>query len=310
MSDWDGIEEVVAIADAGTFAGGAKLLGLSPSQMTRIIAKIEERLGTQFFVRTTRRLSLTDTGRAFVEQCRNILQERDELLAQVNSSGEPQGTLRITCSIALGERFVAPLVAQFTMAYPKMSVTLDLTNRVVDIVGDGYDVGIRTGHVADGRVVARRIASRPIDTCASPDYLRIAGEPGAIEELDRHACLIGTNLNWHFLEVGQPRIFKPDGRFRCNSGTAVVNAAIAGMGICQLPKFYVQRAVEQGVLTPILQRFRAEPEAIWIVYPQRRHLQPKVRSLVALLSRELQAALDLGLGATSERFISSGVGSA
>lgn len=294
MTDWEGIEEVVAIADAGTFTGGAKLLGVSSSQMTRIIARLEDRLSTQLFIRTTRRLSLTDTGRAFVEQCRNIIQGRDELLAQVNGSGDPQGSLRITCSIALGERFVAPLVGQFTMAHPKISVALDLTNSIVDIVGDGYDAGIRTGHVADGRLVARRIASRPIELCASPDYLKTAGNPATIEELRRHSCLIGTNPVWHFVEGGLRRIFKPDGRFRCNSGTAVVNAAIAGMGICQLPKFYVQQAVERKELVPILERFRGEPEPIWIVYPQRHHLQPKVRSLVALLSCELQGALDFG----------------
>lgn len=294
MSLWEGFDEVIAIADAGTFSGGAKLLGISPTQMTRIIARLEDRLSAQLFARTTRRVRITDTGRAFIEQCRNLLQERDDLLSQVNGSGVPQGSLRMTCSIALGELFVAPLVAQFTSDHPRMSVTLDLDNRVVDIVGDGYDIGIRTGLVSDARLVSRQIATRPIELCASPAYLEKAGTPRSISDLDDHACLIATSPTWHFLEKGKPRTFAPNGRFRCNGGTAMANAAMAGMGICQLPAFYVRDAIEQKRLVPILQPFRPAPEPIWIVYPRRRHLQPKIRNVVDLLARDLQAALDAG----------------
>jgi DNA-binding transcriptional LysR family regulator len=170
MRSWDGLEEVVAIADAGTFTGGAVLLGVSTSYISKVVARLEDRLGAQLLNRTTRRVSLTDTGRAFVDQCRRIVQERDELLSQVHGAGEPQGFLRVTCSIAMGERFVAPIVREFAEQNPRISISLDLTNRVVDIVGEGYDIGIRTGDVVDTRLVGRQIAERSIEVCAAPAY--------------------------------------------------------------------------------------------------------------------------------------------
>lgn len=294
MSSWDGFDEVVAIADAGTFAGGAKLLGMSASQMSRTIARLEERLNTQLFVRTTRSLCLTDSGHAFVEQCRNILQERDDLLSQIGGFGSPQGNLRMTCSTALGEKFVTPLISQLINMHSKLSVTLDLTNRVIDIVGEGYDIGIRTGHIADGRLVACQVAARPIVVCASGAYLTKAGTPRSVADLAYHACLVGTNPAWHFQDRGSSLAFIPTGRFRGNSGTAIVDAAIAGMGVCQLPRFYVQQAIERKLLVPILEQFTGDPEPIWIVYPRRRHLQPKVRCAVELLLRELQGTIDAG----------------
>lgn len=290
---WDGLEEVVAIADAGSFVGGAAILGVSTSHVSRAVARLEDRLDAKLFHRTTRRVTMTDIGRTFVDQCRRIVQERDELFSQASGSGEPQGELRITCSTALGERFVAPIVSRFTEAHPRLSVTLDLTNRLVDILGEGYDLGIRTGHVVDARVVARRIASRPIEVCAAPSYLDRVGEPAEIEDLREHQCLVGTSSNWHFLENGVPRIFTPRGRWRCNSGSAVVEAALAGMGVCQLPAFYVRDYLGDGRLRAVLQEYRADPEPIWAISPQRRHLMPKVRNLIEILETELHGALQV-----------------
>lgn len=291
MGSWDGLEEVVAIADAGTFTGGAVLLGVSTSYISKVVARLEDRLGVQLLNRTTRRVSLTDTGRAFVDQCRRIVQERDELLSQVHGAGEPQGFLRVTCSIAMGERFVAPIVREFAEQNPRISISLDLTNRVVDIVGEGYDIGIRTGDVVDARLVGRQIAERSIEVCAAPAYLERAGTPKSIDDLDGHECLIGTSSTWHFLHRGVPRLFTPVGRWRCNSGAAVVDASLAGMGICQLPEFYLRKHVGEGHLVPLLRTYRGEPEPVWAVYPQRRHLLPKVRNLVDLLETRLPPAL-------------------
>ena len=291
-TSWEGLEEVVAIADAGTFVGAAAILGVSTSHISRVVVRLESRLGTILFHRTTRRVGLTDTGRAFVKQSRRIIQERDELLSLVSGSGEPQGELRITCSIALGERFVAPVVRRFTNAHRRLSVTLDLTNRLVDIVGEGYDVGIRTGQVSDSRLIGRQIASRPIEVCASPSYLEEFGAPSSIKDLVHHECLVGTSTTWHFLENNIPRIFSPRGRWRCNSGAAVADAAIAGMGICQLPAFYVRDHIAAGHLRPVLERYRGEAEPILAVYPHRRHLLPKVRNLADALADELQMELN------------------
>lgn len=291
MHNWQGLEEVVAIADAGTFTGGAALLGVSTSYISKAVAQLEHRLDIQLLTRTTRQVRLTDTGRAFVDQCRRIIQERDELLSQVHGSGEPQGFVRLTCSIAMGEQFVAPIARAFAENNPRISISLDLTNRVVDIVGEGYDIGIRTGTVVDARLVGRQIAVRAMAVCAAPSYLEQRGTPLSPADLETHECLVGTSGTWHFIQKGVPRIFTPDGRWRCNSGAAVVEAAIAGMGICQLPEFYVRKHVNEGRLAAVLTEYSAEPEPVWAVYPQRRHLMPKVRNLVDLLEGQLQDAL-------------------
>lgn len=289
---WEGFDEVVAIADSGSFVGGAALLDTSTSHVSRVIARLEERLGARLFHRTTRKVTLTDTGTAFVERCRQLIQEREDLLSQASGSSEPQGELRITCSIALGEGFVAPIVRRFTKAHPRLSVTLDLSNHITDMIGEGYDIGIRTRQVVDARLVGRQIATRPIEVCASPAYLAMAGVPNSVEELKDHQCLVGSSNTWHFLERGVPKVFAPRGRWRCNSGSAVVDAAIAGMGVCQLPAFYVREHVAAGRLVSILSSIRGEPEPIWVVYPQRRHLLPKIRQLVEVLELGLQVALD------------------
>jgi len=292
MDAWEGMEEAVAIADAGSFAGAAKILHVSTSHISKVIARLEQRLETQLFNRTTRRVSLTDTGHAFAEQSRRIIQERDELLMMISGSGDPQGELRITCSVTIGERFVAPIVRRFSEDHPRLSVSIDLTNRLVDLVGEGYDLAIRTGEINDARVIARQIAVRAIETCAAPAYIDAHGAPVTIADLDAHACLVGTSSTWHFQQQGEPFNYHPHGNWRCNSGSAIVDAAVAGMGICQVPSFYIQDHQAAGRLVPVLQEFRSPPEPVWAVYPARRHLTPKVRNLADALESQLQTAID------------------
>lgn len=288
---WEGFEEAIAIADTGSFVGAAVLMGTSTSHVSRVVARLEERLDVRVFNRTTRRVALTDRGRVLVERFRSMVDERDEMLMLLAGDGEPQGGLRITCPVALGERFVAPVVRRFTAAHPRLAVVLDLTNRVVDVVGEGYDLAVRTGQMADDRLAGRRIASRPVHTCASPDYLEQAGDPRSIDALAEHQCLIGTSSTWRFLEDGASRAVRPDGRWRCNSGTAVVDAALAGMGICHLPAFYVADHLASGRLRCVLEAFRSEPEVVWAAYPVRRQLLPKIRNLVDQLELALTAKL-------------------
>ncbi len=290
--DWDGLEEVVAIADAGSFKGAASLLNVSTSHISKVIARLEGRLQARLFNRTTRRVTLTDTGHSFAEHSRQIINERDELLSSVDGSGEPHGELSITCSISLGERFLAPIVRSFLMRYPRLSVRLDLDNRLVDLVAEGYDLAVRTARISDPRLVGRQVASRVIETAASPGYLSRMAEPKTVAALRDHHCLIGTNATWSFLENSRPRVFVPESRWRCNSGQAVAEAAVAGLGICQLPRFYVQKHIARGLLLPVLEQARPAPEPIWVVYPKRRHLLSKVFNLADLLEAELQSAVD------------------
>ncbi|WP_085339369.1 LysR substrate-binding domain-containing protein [Aquidulcibacter paucihalophilus] len=292
MSQWQGLDEFVAIATAGSFSGGAKLLGTSTTRISRVIVQLEARLQAQLFDRTTRSVKLTDTGRAILEQCRRVLAERDDILASVTAQGEPRGDLRVTCSTTMGERYVAPILRRFAMQHPGLSIELDLTNRVVDLVGEGYDLAIRTGQMPDSGLIRTRVGSRALLTCVAPAYLNDAPALDTIEHLKSHACLLGSASNWHFKDShGQAVEFKPSGRWRCNNGNGVLEAAMAGMGVCQLPEFYVLPALRSGALIEVLTDFRPAEEPIWAVYPQRRHLLPKVRGAVSLLKRELAAAI-------------------
>jgi len=288
MSNWEGIEEFVAVANSGSFVGAARVLGLSTSHISRAIMRLENRLQTQVLIRTTRKVALTDTGRILAEQFRRLIMDRQEAFAAVSDSGEPQGELRLTCSTGIGERFVAPIVRRFALTYPRLTVSIDLTNRVVDIISEGYDLAVRTGHLPDSSLVGTRIASRRLILCAAPAYLAAEGVPQSLEDLARHQCLTGTSGLWHFSNG----TFRPRGNWRCNSGLVLAEAAMAGMGLCQLPEFYVLKAIAEGRLVPVLEALRPDEEPIWAVYPQRRYLLPKVRKLVEVLRAELGPALE------------------
>lgn len=291
---WDGFDEVVAVADAGTFVAAAKRLGTSTSHVSRAVARLEQSLGAQFFHRTTRAVSLTDTGRTLVDQFRRLIAERDEAIAMLDLQGEPQGQLRITCPTALGERFIAPIVRSYVQEYPRLSVDLDLTNRVVELVSEGFDLAIRTGTLPDSRLIRTQIALRGIVTCAAPEYLAERGTPQSVDDIDQHECILATSDVWRFRSGGEPRSLRPRGRWRCNSGAAVFEAALAGMGLCQLPGFYVNRAIGEGQLVEVLQPYRPDDDPIWAVYPQRRHLLPKVQRLIDKLRRDLPVSLTNG----------------
>lgn len=295
MSGWDGIDEFVAVATAGSFTAGARALGASTTHVSRAIARLEGRVQAQLLHRTTRTMRLTETGRIFLDQCRRIIMERDEAVAAISEQGEPQGELRVTCSTAMGERFIAPLLRGFAEAHPRLAVRLDLTNRMVDIVAEGYDLAIRTGLLADSRLTATRIASRTLYTCAAPAYLDRYGRPESVADLADHQCLGGTSAHWRFRHRGKLETMRPKGRWHCNSGAAVLGAALAGMGLCQLPEFYVLPHIARGELEIVLADHVVDDEPIWAVYPQRRHLLPKISGFVTLMRRDLPGAM-LGAG--------------
>jgi len=287
MDGWDGIEEFVAVARTGSFVAGAASLGVSRTQMSRAIARLEDRLGARLLHRTTRMVMVSPTGRTFLDHCVRLVSERDEAVALVRDQGEPRGDLRITCCVALGERFIAPIARRFAMQHRLLTVCLDVTDRVVDLVAESCDLGIRTGQLPSSNLIAARIASRRSRTCAAPAYLARRGRPGTIADLDGHDCLIGTTLQWHFSDKGKEILYRPRPVWSCNNGYAVLEAALDGMGICQLPTFYLNDAVQSGRLVPILEEFAPPEEPIWAVYPDKRHLSPKVQRFASLLQAEL-----------------------
>ncbi|KRW62376.1 LysR substrate-binding domain-containing protein [Pseudomonas sp. TTU2014-080ASC] len=288
MNRWEGIDEFVAVAECGQFTAAAERLGLSSSQVSRQIARLEERLQTRLFYRSTRRVALTEAGSTFLQHCQRLQDAREEALRAMGDLGsEPKGLLRMTCAVAYGERFIAPLVTDFMLQYPQLRVEIELSNRTLDLLHEGLDLAIRLGRLQDSRLVASRLAPRQMYLCAAPAYLEHYGRPHSLSELARHNCLIGSTDLWNFQNGGRDASIRVKGNWRCNSGQAVLEATLRGMGLCQLPDYYVLEHLRSGALVSLLENQQPPDTAVWALYPQQRHLSPKVRQLVDHLKKGL-----------------------
>jgi DNA-binding transcriptional LysR family regulator len=284
MSSWTGIDEFLGVASTRSFVQAARRLGCSTSRVSREISNLEDRLGQRLLYRTTRHVSLTEAGELFFHRCRRLQEDRDDAIATLQDGAHSlQGHLRMTCAVTFGERFIAPLVNSFMLDHPGMSVEMILTNEVVDLVDKGLDLAIRFGRLADSRLVATRLGSRTWRLCAAPSYLQAHGDIRSLEDLSHHASLRGTAESWSFQAGGRLVQHRISGRLRCNSGQAVLNAALEGLGLCQLPDFYVHDHIEKGELVELLSEQRPPEEGIWAVYPGRKHLPQKVRLFVERL---------------------------
>jgi DNA-binding transcriptional LysR family regulator len=288
MNRWEGLDEFVAVAECGQFTAAAERLGLSSSQVSRQIARLEERLQTRLFYRSTRRVALTEAGQTFLQHCQRLQDAREEALRAVGDlSSEPKGLLRMTCAVAYGERFIVPLVTDFMVLHPQLRVDIELSNRTLDLLHDGLDLAIRLGRLQDSRLVAARLAPRQMYLCAAPSYLQRYGRPHSLSELSQHNCLIGSSDLWNFQASGRDASLRVQGNWRCNSGQAVLEAALRGLGLCQLPDYYVLEHLRSGALVSLLDNQQPPDTAVWAIYPQQRHLSPKVRQLVDFLKQGL-----------------------
>ena len=284
MNQWDGIDEFVCVAELGHFSGAAARLGLSSSHVSRQIARLEDRLQTRLFYRSTRKVSLTEAGQTFLQHCQRLQDARDEALQAITDlSSEPKGLLRLTCAVAYGESFIMPLVDDFMQRHPQLRVEMTLTNQTLDLLHGSYDLAIRLGRLQDSSMIATRIAPRHMYLCAAPRYLAHHGAPHSLSELPRHNCLIGSSDLWSFQQRGKEVPVRVHGNWRCNSGKAVLEAALRGFGLCQLPDYYVREHLRSGALRALLPQHQPPHTAVWALYPQQRHLSPKVRQLVDYL---------------------------
>ncbi len=288
MKRWEGLDEFVAVAECGQFSAAAERLGLSPSQVSRQVARLEERLQTRLFYRSTRKVALTEAGQTFLQHCQRLQDAHEEALRAVGDlAGEPKGLLRMTCAVAYGERFIVPLVNDFMQRHPQLRVEIELSNQTLDLLHGGLDLAIRLGRLQDSRMLATRLAPRVMHLCAAPAYLERYGRPHSLSELARHNCLIGSSDSWSFQQDGRELALRVQGNWRCNSGEAVLDAALRGFGLCQLPDYYVQAHLRSGELVELLAQHKPPHTAVWALYPQQRHLSPKVRQLVELLKEGL-----------------------
>ncbi len=281
MFAWEGVTEFVAVAETDSFTQAAKRLGISTAQVSRQVSALETRLATKLFHRTTRKVSVTEAGQIYFQHCRQVLDGlADAERAITNLHSTPRGKLRITAPVIYGEKTIAPLVNDFVLRYPELEVQLNLTNRTLDLVAEGYDLAVRMGTLESSSLMARRLATRTQYVCASPQYLARRGTPHSLSELDNHNCLQGSQDHWRFQESNKARSLRIKGNLSCGSGWALLDAALKGVGIVQLPDYYVMPHLESGQLIALLTQNQQPDEGIWAVYPHNRHLSPKLRLLL------------------------------
>lgn len=292
---WQGISEFVAVAEAGNFTQGAKKLLISTAQVSRQISELEQRLNTKLFYRTTRKVTLTEEGQQFYQQCRSILEGLESAERSLtNLQSSPQGKIKISAPVTYGERHIIPLINQFLIRYPQIEIQVQLTNQRINLIEEGYDLAIRLGQLDDSSLIAKRISSRDHFVCAAPCYLEQHGRPNNISDLKQHNCLLGSADFWTFQDAqnnkktSTNKNIRVSGRLRCNSGLGLVDAALKGIGIVQLPEYYLTQAIESGELEILLSDFQREQEGIWALYPQNKFLASKVRLLIDFLGENLR----------------------
>lgn len=281
----------VAVLEAGSFAGGALRLGTSPGQASKLVSKLEADLGVQLLKRTTRALSPTEVGQAYYERIKVLMEEFDALDASVrNASGAPAGRLRLTAPMSFGTVQLVPVLLDFARAFPEIQLDVSFSDRVVNLVEEGFDVAVRIGKPADSSLIARKLCDARIVVVAAPDYLVRAGTPQRPEDLAGHACIIDANfrdpLNWRFggEHPGETSTVTVAGRVRFSNGEACLKAAEAGLGIARMPSFIAGRHLREGRVVRLLAD-REEPTlAIHALYPPARHLALRVRALVDFLA--------------------------
>ncbi|MFT6976929.1 MAG: DNA-binding transcriptional LysR family regulator [Shewanella psychromarinicola] len=288
MMKWEGVSEFVAVAEAESFTKAAQHLEISTAQVSRQVSALETRMATKLFHRTTRKVSVTEVGKVYYQHCRQVLDGLEEAeRAITNLQSTPRGLLKITAPVTYGEGTIAPLINDFIGKYPELEIKITLTNQKVDMIDEGFDLAIRLGQLEDSSMMAKRLGSRTQYVCASPHYLATYGLPHSLSELDQHNCLQGTLDYWRFQENGKTRNIRVRGNLSCNSGHALVDAAIKSIGIIQLPDYYVLPFIQSGQLVPVLELNRQPEEGIWALYPHNRHLSPKVRMLLDYLGEAL-----------------------
>ncbi|EJL6389389.1 LysR family transcriptional regulator [Vibrio vulnificus] len=288
---WEGVNEFVAVAESGSFTQAATRLETSVANVSRRVGQLEERLGVKLLLRSTRKVSLTEAGQIYVQHCRSILEGLYQAeLAVTQMQQIPQGKLRITAPVTYGEQKIAPLLNDFLIRYPKIDLELVLTNQKLDLIEQGVDIAVRLGQLEDSSSMARRLSERHLHVCATLEYFEQHGMPHTLSDLSSHNCLVGTHDHWRFKERHQGRSIKVNGRIRCSSGVVLLDAALKGIGLVQLPDYYVDEHLRAGRLIEVLAHFRDDREGVWALYPHNRHLSPKVRLLVDHLAQHLSAA--------------------
>jgi DNA-binding transcriptional LysR family regulator len=283
------IESFVAVAQKGSLTAAAHAEGVAPAVIGRRIDALEARLGVKLLVRTTRKITLTHEGSAFLEDCTRLLADLANAEASVSAGGvKASGYLRVTAPAGFGRRHVAPLVPRFIALHPDVHVSLNLSDRVVDIVNEGFDCAVRVGDLPDSALISVRLADNRRLCVAAPSYLKRAGTPKHPSELARHECLTlssdaSQTRGWAFMVDGQITHLRPSGRLDCSDGQVLHDWCVAGLGIAWRSTWEVEHEIAAGQLQSVLDEFAAPPNGIYAVFPHAKHLPLRVRLWIDFL---------------------------
>ena len=285
----------VRVMDRGSFSNAAKDLGLSPSAVSKLISRLEDRLGVRLLERSTRRLALTPEGETFLSRARRIVADIDEAEAEVmQAKGAPRGRLRINSGTAFGLHQLTPALADFLARYPEIDIDLSITDRLVDLIEEQADIAVRSGHIPEGPLIQRKVADLQRVICAAPSYLKRRGTPRVAAELKDHDCIVvaGPGLNrWPFKTRGGVDVVEVRPRVSTDDAEAALRLAIEGAGIVRLSDVIVGRPLRNGELTALLtDSHYVEPFPLAAIYPAGRQRLPRVAVFIAFLMERFASA--------------------
>lgn len=295
MDRFQEMRTFAAVVEAGSFVGAADALELSKPAVSRQVAELEARLGVRLLHRTTRKLSLTEEGEVFYARCRELLAGLDEAEAEVTErSGQAVGMLKVSAPVSFGLLHLAPLWGGFLAANPQLTLELNLSDRMVDLVDEGLDVAVRIARLPSSSLVSRKLSSTRLVLCASPRYLKQHGRPRRLEDLGQHQVLayslLATGDSWEFQGPEGAVAVRVQPRMRSNSGDTCRAIALAHQGIVLQPSFLVGDDLRSGALVEVLPEYRTQELGIYAVYPTRKHVAPKVRLLIEHLAKAFAKA--------------------
>ena len=295
MDQFKQISTFVDVISRGSLSAAARAEGIAPAMIGRRLDALEERLGVKLLQRTTRKIALTNEGAAFLESCQRILLDLENAETQVSErSARPSGHLIISAPAGFGRQHVAPLIPSFLTEYRDVSVTLNLNDRVVDLIGEGVDVAIRIADLADSNLIGVKLADNKRVVVAAPEYIKKFGTPHSLDELSQHHCLTisseGSQRGWTFRQNGKNVVLKVQGNMACNDGAVLHDWAVQGRGLAWRSIWEVGGEIESGKLVTVLEEFAAPGNDIYAVFAQRQHLPLRVRALVDFLRRAFVAS--------------------
>lgn len=288
MMKLSGIAAFLATAEAGSISAASKRLGLATSVVSERLADLEKTLGAKLIQRTTRKLSLTESGRSFLPRAQRILREADEAEAELAAqSGTLAGPLRISAPVSFGILHLGSALCRFLVEHPEIDVSLDLDDRFVDIAADGYDAVLRHGPVGDTRLIAKRLATSRRLLVASPAYLKMFGQPTSLAELADHRGILYSNResDWRFRTPGGWSVVRPKPALRVNNGMIMKDAALTGIGIALLPTFFVHDSIANGMLVPLDVSVEAEGAELFLAYARDHGAAARIQALADSLRR-------------------------